>query len=63
MLRQWFDYGGWYNHTPIFFKHVRDIVLIATMSVKASTHELLPKRMCWHWATVGFQNHSGHHIE
>ena len=32
LLRQYLDYGGWYNWDKIFFKKVRDVNIVVTIS-------------------------------
>ena len=63
MLRQYLDYGGWYNSDKIYFKKVRDINFVVTVSSRQQNKELICERFGWHLSVVGVINLEGCHIE
>lgn len=34
LFRQYLDYGGWYNTDKIYFKKVRDVNFVVTISTR-----------------------------
>ena len=48
LFRQFLDYGGWYNLEKIYFKKVREVNFVTTVSTRSKSKELISERVGWH---------------
>lgn len=63
LLRQYLDFGGWYNLEKIFFKKVREINVCATISTRQQNKEIINERLGWHFGAIGVINFEGCNLE
>lgn len=63
LFRQYLDYQGWYNLEKIYFKKVRDVNFVTTLSTRHQSKELVSERVCWHLGAIGVINFEGCHVE
>lgn len=63
LLRQFFDYGGWYNLEKIYFKKVKDVNFVMSISSRSQKKLLVDERVGWHGGAIGVINFQGCHIE
>ena len=63
LIRQQLDFGGWFHLDKIFFKKVKDVNFVASMSTRQQGKEIVDERLGWHFAAIGVQNFDGCHIE
>ena len=63
LLRQHFDFGGWYNLEKIFFKKIKEINFVATISTRQNDKEIIDERLGWHFGAIGCVTQEGCHIE
>ena len=62
LLRQWLCYQGWYQTKSSAFRKVKDINIVATVSLR-NEKELVDERLGWNFCTIGHFNSAGGHIE
>lgn len=53
LMRQWFDYQGWYDLRTLEFKKVEDIQFLCAITLRDSTKNLLTKRVARHFTVLG----------
>ena len=69
LLRQWMDYGKWYNLPSIFLKQIKEICFCSSLSTQKKTssttglRDLVDERCSWHWVGIGITNFESSHIE
>ena len=63
LMRQWFDYNGWYATSKATFSKIRDISFCATLTLRQGEKQALDERFLWHWAGIGVLNFEGCHME
>ena len=56
LLRQWFDFSGWYDHRTLDFKKIEDIQFLACVTVYEAHKNSISTRNEWHWAYLGTIN-------
>uniref|UniRef100_A0A7S4DG85 AAA+ ATPase domain-containing protein n=1 Tax=Lotharella globosa TaxID=91324 RepID=A0A7S4DG85_9EUKA len=58
LLRQWMDYGGWYNRKEREFVELRDIQFVAAMGPPLGGRNPITERYTRHYATVGLVDYN-----
>lgn len=61
LLRQWFDFSGWYDHKTLDFKKIEDIQFLSCITVYESHKNAIATRNEWHWAYLGTINMDERH--
>lgn len=56
LLRQWFDFGGWFDPKSLEFKRIEDIQFVSSMTIYDATKTVISTRNEWHWTYIGALN-------
>jgi dynein heavy chain len=53
LIRQWFDFNGWYDTKNLEFKRIDDIQFISCITTYDSGKSAISTRNEWHWSYLG----------
>ena len=63
LIRQWQDFHGWFNTDKIYFKKVKEINFVASISTRKTAQEQIDERLSWHFSAIGVLRFEGCHLE
>lgn len=61
LIRQWFDFNGWYDTKTLDFKRIDDIQFLSCITTYDSSKSVISTRNEWHWSYIGAVNMSDSH--
>ena len=62
LLREIFNYSGWFDAKCLAYKKILDVSVCATMSVREQSADQISGRLGWHLAGIGFYHTEMQHL-